>query len=134
MNYLVYDTTTGRIVRTGSNPDPLIQEVEPGQDLLIEDADQRTEFVDLNTLTVDPKAPASFSVDKVAVLADGVDKVQLQGLDDGDEITVRYEGRVVEYFTYGPGDDALTFEYAGEYTIQVRPLYKLESEVIIDAT
>jgi hypothetical protein len=134
MNYLIYDTTTGRIVRTGSSQDPLIQEVDAGQDILVEEADQRTEYVDLNTLTMDPKAAASFSVDKVAVLANTVDEVQLQGLDEGDEVTVRYEGRIIDYFTYGPGDDALTFEYAGEYTVQVRPLYKLENEVIIDAT
>jgi len=134
MIYLIYDTTTGQIKRTGASVDPLLQATEPGEDVLVEEADQRTEYVDLNTLTVDPKAPATFAVDKDTVLADGLDEVQLLGLDVGDEVTVVFEGKNIDYFIYGPGDDALTFNDDGPYTLHVRSLYKLEKEITVDAT
>lgn len=135
-SYVVYDTSTGVIEATGSVGDPTVQAegYGPGFAAIAGVADQRTEYVDLSTTTVVPRPPATFDVSKTSVAADGFDAVRMLGMNDGDEVSVYFEDKLIDSFEYSLVDEVLTFGWEGAYRIHVRSPRLLEREVTINAT
>ncbi|SHM10748.1 hypothetical protein SAMN05216428_1146 [Nitrosospira sp. Nsp11] len=123
MNFLVYETTTGAIVRSGQCQDDMLDSQSRSGETAIEgEADDATQYVDSGVVSSRPTITATWS--KLEVIANGSDTTTLgSSLPNPTEVFVFVpDGAVapeMEIVTSG------TFSFAtpivGSYTINVIP-------------
>lgn len=95
IQYTVYDTATGEILRTGSaltEASARLQGSRPGTSVTLVGSDPATEIVDVTPIGIDPSTlPRQAmnvggqltTVDKTSVLANGVDKIVISRIPNG---------------------------------------------------
>lgn len=135
--YIVYDATTGAILRTGTVQDHLLDFLPNfGEAVMAAQARDDIQFVDVSVpgkpvILLKPALGAT--PDKTTVLADGVDVVTISGLPDPTSFTLTGSG-VQDSGTVTDGVLALTFDTPGKYQIELRAMNKLPQQVEINAT
>jgi hypothetical protein len=126
----VYETATGKIIRTQSGNCDLPPEIEAGQSVLeiLEYVTDSTHYVDVSdpqTPVPTPKNISGVSVDKLIAIANGIDKVTLSNLPNPSDvlltgpdtaITTEVTDGTLEVTFISPGMYTLLVESVEEYT------------------
>jgi hypothetical protein len=117
MTYVVYESTTGRILKSGTCPPSMLGiKAKEGETALAGDGLDSTHYVDISAdvpaLTKKSEIPG---FDRTVVAADGVDAATITGLPNPTFVTLSTgAGASVE-----DGTLALTFDTPGDYTVDL---------------
>lgn len=130
MNFTVYETSSGRILRTGYTVDPLANQVLSGESIVEESYDGETHYFSSGTLTARPANPTT--IDKTSITADGVDAFTLSDYPTGAEIFIA--GPVNYRGVLSAGFDDFTTTISGTYIVTVTAFPYLPQEYTVNAS
>jgi hypothetical protein len=131
MNLIIYDTITGHINRISSCPASMAStQAQTGETAIEGTADDATQIIDVLTETVIDKSILPSSINKVSILADGIDQIIISNLPNPTFISIEGEGRWI----VSDGLFEFTVDTPGEYEFTCQsPLY-LEVGYTINAS
>lgn len=122
MKVVVFDEASGEIIRTGYAPIGQVHlQAGPGEDVIPGEADDTTQYVDLDTLAVASKPEMSVTVDGTVVVAPPGVKFSVSG------------PAFTEGVADGTGTLQFNFDEPGEYTVRLELFPYLPAEVTIHA-
>ncbi|WP_025041034.1 hypothetical protein [Nitrosospira briensis] len=135
MNYIVYETTTGAIVRSGECQDDMLDDqARVGETAIEGEADDTTQYVDGGLVASRPEITALWN--KTEVAANGSDTATLgTSLPNPTEVSVSVpDGAVApETEIVTSGTFSFATPIAGSYTINVIPPFPLRPHTQIIA-
>ncbi len=132
-SYIIYNTTTGEIIRTGFAPaDQIAAQAGPGETAVpgvtANDVSDRWDLATGSPVSKDPLPGAAL----FAVPADGTTTVDFPGLPNPATVTVT--GPVSDSFTVTDGSLSLTFDTPGSYKVEINAFPYANKEIEIIAT
>lgn len=130
MNYIIYSTVNGEILRTGVTPELEQQVINLNEAALEGTADARIQYVVNEAVVSRPENPTT--VNKTAVLANGTDAFVF--LDYPAGAVVMIEGHLQYMGTLAAGADDFVTSYAGEFIATVYAFPYLDKEFTINAS
>jgi len=131
VNYIVYDSTTGQIKRTGvCAPVALPYQALTGESVIEGVANDLLNYIDVTIDSIETKTTMPYTIDTTSIAADGVAESNIIGLPDN--VLVRWPDGSSEVVT----DNAVEFSTTqpGTYTIQFDAVPHLLHEIEITAT
>lgn len=130
INYIIYSTINGEILRTGVTPELEQQVINPSEAALEGMADGRTQYVVDGAVVDRPENPTT--VNKTEVLADGVDAFAFSNYPASSVIMI--EGNLRYFGVLAAGADDFVTSYPGAYTVTVFSFPYLDKEFTINAS
>lgn len=131
ISFIVHNSTTGEILRTGSCPGDMIeiQVMEKGESVIEGNADDLTQYIDIINQTVVDKPAHPATINKVTMLADQLDRIIITNLPN--PTTVIF---CDTFYEVTDGDFDFTIDTPGEYKIICQSFPYLDKEFTINAS
>lgn len=134
INYIVYESTTGRVMWTGTCiPDDLsLQAAAPNSTVLqIDDMDPVTQFIDISTDEVIDKPAMPTTINQTSLASDGVDEIVISSVIAGTVVEVLDPDGVRSFITVDDGTFEMTTTDHGDFLITLRLFPYLEKEYTV---
>jgi len=128
-NFIIFDKTSGEILRWGHGLPAKTQIVSSNEDGIDAETAGFSDYVDTTTLTVKARPFQNTTLNKKSVIADGVDKVTLTNVPVNSIIVL---GDITQ-IAVSPTID-LVFDTPGAYNLKVELFPYLPFEATINAT
>ncbi len=131
MDYTVYISATGKIVRTGTAPLSLIsRQPQSSESVLHQPSNVFTDYVFNAAVTPRPTNPAT--IDKMTVTANGNEVVTLSSIPSNSVISIRGDGVNLTQTVQGT-TETVDFDTPGSYLIRIEAFPYLDYEVTVNA-
>jgi len=130
-SYIVYNNSTGQILRTGACPDDMvsIQKLSIEEDVIEGEAHDLTQYVIFPSLLVINKEANPASIDKISITADGIDTATISDLPNPTDVRINKDKYVVTDGTF-----EFTVDTTGTYIIICDAFPYLLKEFTVDAS
>jgi len=131
-NFIIYHKNTGEILRTGSCPESMIsiQASELGELVMEGQANDSTQKINISTEKIVDKTIIPCSINKTAMLANGIDSIIMSNLPNPSAIKIKGE----EVWQVTDGTFEFTIDTPGKYEIIASSSIYLSVEYTINAS
>ena len=129
ISFYVYETATGRILRTGNSSEGVVSDQEGAGETAVEGAaDMVSQFHNTVTDELDTRPAMGVTIDKTTISADSTDTCTVSGVPVG---AVSYINGVQNIIN--DGTLVITADVAGEYDVRIVFSYYLDEVFTLNA-
>ena len=130
MDFIVYNESTGEIVRTGTAPPSMVDmQAQTGEVVIEGEANDLTQYFDIVLGQIVNKPIIPCSIDKLTLTADNIDSITISNLPNPSTVMIMDEG----VWEITDGSFEFTIDTIGEYQITCNSSLYLEVGYTINA-